>query len=248
LLLVLNEDCRTCLADFEVHYDRDSGLEVTVAGERQARVVENAPSFDLTSSPWLPVLRLDGSPAVLSLREVFAQAASIRRLAGDLPTQEFALLRLLLAIAHDALDGPGDTYAWEEQWTSADPFAPVAGYLDTYRDRFDLVHPVAPFYQVSSLRTQTGEVSALNKIVADVPNGDPFFNDAPAGRRAALVRRSRPVAVHAQAFDTSGIKSGVVGDAKAVNGKRYPQAWRGSAPSAGCSPKARACARRSYST
>ncbi|CAM5314727.1 hypothetical protein SBADM41S_03767 [Streptomyces badius] len=66
-------------------------------------------SFDLTEQPWIEVLRRDGTQDELSLREVFAQADGVRRIAGDLPTQEFALLRLLLVIAHDAVEGPQGT-------------------------------------------------------------------------------------------------------------------------------------------
>ena len=54
-------------------------------------------TFDLTCRPWLPVLREDGSEDELS-RGGFAQADRLRRLVGDVPTQEFVLLRLLLAI------------------------------------------------------------------------------------------------------------------------------------------------------
>jgi CRISPR system Cascade subunit CasA len=229
LLLVLDEDCRARLVDFELRYDKDYGLEVGVVGARDAKVVENAASFDLTSSPWLPVLRPDGTASEMSLREVFTQAHAIRRLVGDLPTQEFALLRLLLAIAHDALDGPKDTYEWEELWTAPEPFAGVPAYLDRHRDCFDLLHPLKPFYQVASLRTEKGEVSPLNKIVADVPNGEPFFTMRLPGVEQLSFAEAARWLVHAQAFDTSGIKSGVVGDPKAVNGKRYPQgvAWLG---------------------
>jgi len=66
------------------------------------------PPFDLTERPWLRALRLDGSEVDLSLREVFQQAPGLLRLVGDLPTQEFALFRLLLAILHDTVDGPAE--------------------------------------------------------------------------------------------------------------------------------------------
>ncbi|WP_079032211.1 type I-E CRISPR-associated protein Cse1/CasA [Streptomyces specialis] len=188
-----------------------------------------APSFDLTSRRWLPVRLLDGTEAEFSLREIYDRAGDVRRLVGDLPTQEFALLRLLLALAHDALEGPEDVEAWEELWESGEPFAPVAGYLDRHQDRFDLLHPVAPFYQVADLRTAKDEVASLNRIVADVPNGDPFFTmRAPGVERLSFAEAARWV-VHAHAFDPSGIKSGPVGDPRAKAGKGYPQgvAWLG---------------------
>ncbi|OIV38218.1 type I-E CRISPR-associated protein Cse1/CasA [Mangrovactinospora gilvigrisea] len=186
-------------------------------------------AFDLTARPWLPVQFLDGREAELSLREVFARAEEIRRVAGDVPTQEFALTRLLLAILHDALDGPDELEDWAELWEAAAPFAPVAGYLDAHRDRFDLLHPVTPFFQVADLRTETDEVSRLARIVADVPNNEPLFTMRfPTVARIGFAEAARWV-VHAQAYDTSGIKTGVVGDPRAKGGRAYPQgvAWAG---------------------
>ncbi|MGP4004681.1 type I-E CRISPR-associated protein Cse1/CasA [Streptomyces sp. 8N706] len=179
-------------------------------------------SFDLTAQPWVPVQWLDGTQEELSLREVFDRAHELRRLVGDLPTQEFALLRLLLALTHDALEGPRDIDHWAELWEDEDCFAPVSGYLDTHRERFDLLHPMTPFMQVTALRTARDEVFSLNRIVADVPNGEPFFSAwMPTVSRLSFAEAARWV-VHAHAYDTSGIKTGVVGDARAKGGKVYP--------------------------
>ncbi|MGW5115317.1 type I-E CRISPR-associated protein Cse1/CasA, partial [Streptomyces noursei] len=194
------------------------------------------PSFNLTHRPWLPVRLADGTERELSLLEVFNQARDIRRLVGDLPTQDFALTRLLLAILHDALDGsgkgaaPADSDAWEELWLSEAPYAGrVADYLHQHRDRFDLLHPERPFFQVAGLRTAKDEVFSLNRIVADVPNGEPFFSmRMPGVARLGWAEAARWL-VHAQAFDPSGIKSGAVGDPRVKSGKGYPQgvAWAG---------------------
>ncbi|MEU3978860.1 type I-E CRISPR-associated protein Cse1/CasA [Streptomyces sp. NPDC026672] len=181
------------------------------------------PSFDLTGEPWIPVLRRrDGRQDELSLRGVFAQASDLARIVGDVPTQEFALLRLLLAVAHDALDGPQDADQWAEWWEDEDCFASVPSYLDAHRGRFDLLHPVAPFFQVAGLRTSRDEVFSLNRIVADVPNNEPFFSSRmPSVDRLGLAEAARWV-VHTHAYDTSGIKTGVVGDSRARSGKVYP--------------------------
>ncbi|QMU18110.1 type I-E CRISPR-associated protein Cse1/CasA [Streptomyces pristinaespiralis] len=100
--------------------------------------------FGLTTQPWIPVLRGDGTQDELSLREVFAQAAGLRRIVGDLPTQEFALVRLMLAVVHDALDGPQDIEDWSDLWADERCFAPVDAYLDAHRGRFDLLDAQAP--------------------------------------------------------------------------------------------------------
>ncbi|MEW2635657.1 type I-E CRISPR-associated protein Cse1/CasA [Streptomyces sp. NPDC048389] len=183
---------------------------------------DGVPSFDLTTRPWIPVLRRDGSQDELSLREVFEQAHDLRRVVGDLPTQEFALVRLLLAVVHDALQGPGDTDAWSQLWADESCFAPVEAYLEAHRGRFDLLDADAPFFQTACLRTAKDEVFSLNRIVADVPNGEPFFTARmPTVERLTFAEAARWV-VHAHAYDTSGIKTGVEGDKRAKGGKVFP--------------------------
>ncbi|MER5951713.1 type I-E CRISPR-associated protein Cse1/CasA [Streptomyces sp. NPDC001904] len=165
----------------------------------------------------------------LSLRDVFAQSGELCRIIGDLPTQEFALLRLLLAVAHDALDGPADIDDWVELWEDPECFAPVARYLDTYSERFDLLHTRTPFLQSAGLRTAKDEVFSLNRIVADVPNGEAFFTARmPEVGRLTCAEAARWV-VHAHAYDTSGIKTGMVGDGRVKGGKVYPlgTGWAG---------------------
>ncbi|WP_346010787.1 type I-E CRISPR-associated protein Cse1/CasA [Streptomyces sp. SID5910] len=186
-------------------------------------------SFDLTSQPWIGVLRSDGSQDELSLRQVFAQADDLRCVVGELATQEFSLVRLLLAVAHDALDGPDDIEEWAELWEDPDCFAPVQAYLEEQRERFDLLHPSAPFLQTAGLRTAKDDVFSLNRIVADVPTGQPFFSARmPDVRRLSLAEAARWV-VHVHAYDTSGIKSGMVGDDRVKGGKVYPlgTGWAG---------------------
>ncbi|MFE5519165.1 type I-E CRISPR-associated protein Cse1/CasA [Streptomyces virginiae] len=230
LFLVLDEDCQTRLAGFDLRYTQTDGLEVLPANTKDVRLVKGVPGFDLVSRPWLPVQLRDGTAAELSLNEVFARAADIRRLVGDLPTQEFALMRLLLAILHDAVDGPEDIDGWQELSESPQPFAAVGHYLDRHRERFDLLHPTQPFMQVAGLRTQKDEVASLNRLVADVPNGDPFFTMRQPGVETLSFAEAARWLVHAHAFDTSGIKSGAVGDPRVKGGKGYPQGigWAGS--------------------
>ncbi|MFC7326645.1 type I-E CRISPR-associated protein Cse1/CasA [Marinactinospora rubrisoli] len=197
--------------------------------------IENGTStFDLTERPWIPVRRRDGSEAELSLREVFEQAHDgpdgVRRIVGDLPTQEFALVRLLLAVLHDALDGPEDVEQWKELWDGKRlPAELVRDYLRLHQDRFDLLHGTAPFLQVADLRTAKSEYFSLDRIVADVPNGERFFTMRARGAQRLSFAEAARWLVHAHAFDPSGIKSGAVGDRRVKNGKGYPQgvAWAG---------------------
>ncbi len=186
-------------------------------------------SFDLLSRPWIQVLRSDGFQDELSLSQVFAQADDLRHVLGDLATQEFALVRLLLAVAHDALGGPADLEEWAELWGDPDCFAPVPTYLAEHRERFDLLHPVTPFFQTAGLHTAKDEVFSLNRIVADVPVGEPFFSARlPDVDRLTFAEAARWI-VHVHAYDTSGIKTGMVDDDRVKGGKVYPlgTGWAG---------------------
>lgn len=191
-----------------------------------------AASFDLTTRPWIPVQRLDGTEAELSLTGVFEEASHVRRLVGDVPTQDFVLLRLLLAVLHDALDGPQDIEDWADLWNDGEgevPAGPVRDYLRAHRDRLDLLHPSTPFLQVPDLRTAKGEYSSLDPIVADVPNNARFFTMRAHGAARLGFAEAARWLLHAHAYDTSGIKSGVVGDPRVKGGKVYPQGvgWAG---------------------
>ncbi|MCP9985828.1 type I-E CRISPR-associated protein Cse1/CasA [Streptomyces sudanensis] len=180
-------------------------------------------TFNLTSEPWVPVERLDGTVAELSLREVFANADGLRRIVGDVPTQEPALLRLLLAILHDALEGPAELEDWEELWESPAPFTAALDYLDRHAPRFELFDAERPFFQVADLRTVKDEVAPLSRIVADVPTGSALFSmRRPGVDRLSFAEAARWL-LHAHAFDTSGIKSAMRGDEQRSRaGKVYP--------------------------
>lgn len=181
-------------------------------------------SFNLVDRPWIVAQTLDGRAEELSLLELFQRAARLRGVLGDLPTQTFALVRLLLAILHRSVDGPADHRQWRALWRSgglADE--EVAAYLERHRDRFDLLHPETPFLQVAGLRTAKGEMHKLNKLIADVPNGLPFFTTrtGPGVERLTFAEAARWV-VNTHAFDISGIKPGAVGDSRVKGGKGYP--------------------------
>ena len=186
-------------------------------------------SYDLTVRPFISVQRNDGTEGELSLNDVFAQAHSLRRVVGDVPTQEFALLRLLLAILHDAIDGPEDIGAWQELRETGLPVEAITGYLAEHRDRFDLLHPDTPFFQTAGLRTAQDEIFSLDRIIADVPNGEPFFTMRARGADRLDFAEAARWLVHAHAYDTSGIKTGAVGDKRVKGGKVYPQGtgWAG---------------------
>jgi CRISPR system Cascade subunit CasA len=189
--------------------------------------------FSLIDEPWILVRFHDGDVREVSLREVFRDAAEIVGIVGEIPTQTFAITRLLLAILYASQRPVKEPDAvWQLLWASDDPLLVVVeGYLERHRDRFDLLHPAQPFYQVADLSTTSGETSALDKLIADVPNGEPFFTTRlKSGIDRITFAEAARWLIHCQAFDPSGIKSGAVGDNRAKGGKGYPigTAWAGS--------------------
>ncbi len=189
-----------------------------------------SPMFDLVHEPWIPCRGRDGTVTEQGILFTLGRAHDLAGLSGDVPTQTFALTRLLLAVLHGALAGPRDLDDWEELWRAEKlPVARIAPYLAQYRDRFDLFHPKTPFLQVADLHTAKGETSELNKLIADVPNGVPFFTTRQGGDLTLSHAEAARWLVHCHAFDLSGIKSGAVGDARVKGGRGYPigVAWSG---------------------
>lgn len=195
--------------------------------------MSNRPAFDLRTEPWIQVRRLDGATEQVSLHQLLERAHELHGVTGDLPTQAFAIYRLLLAVLHRALPahGAAPLRRWKTLWRAGRlPEHEVQEYLDGYADRFDLLHPVTPFYQVFDLRTAKGTTAGLESLIADVPTGHPYFTTR-AGQgleRIDYAEAARWV-VHVQAFDPSGIKSGAVGDDRVKGGRGYPigTGWAG---------------------
>ena len=187
------------------------------------------PTFDLARSPWIPSRRvIDGTHIENGILDTLATAHQLAGLSGDIPTQNAALTRMLLAVLHGAL-GPADLGSWRRLWEADTlPIDQVSAYLDRYTARFDLFGET-PFLQVADLRTAKGEWSELSKLIADVPNGVPVFTTR-FGRDLSLsFAEAARWLVHCQSYDPSGIRSGAVGDDRVKNGKGFPigVAWTG---------------------
>ncbi|MEU2665965.1 type I-E CRISPR-associated protein Cse1/CasA [Micromonospora sp. NPDC007220] len=180
--------------------------------------------FSLVDKAWIPVLDAEGQRRDVSLLGLFEQAGDVRMIACELPTQTFAILRLALAILHRTTGGPPGEAAWRALWRDRRlPVADVAEYLGVFRDRFDLLHPERPFYQVADLRAAKNNTYGLERLIADVPNGMPFLTTraGPGMESISLAEAARWV-VHCQAYDPSGIKTGAVGDLRVKGGRGYP--------------------------
>lgn len=191
----------------------------------------SAPFFNLVDEPWIPALRADGVQENYSLRDVFAAAPDIRRLHGELPTMQPAILRVLIAVMSRAVGLPTHAADWVTKtadWSAV--ASSVDRYLLAHRERFWLHHPTEPFFQVADLGPESGDTKDLGAVVADYPANVQFFTQrGPRSLDAMDPGEAARWVIHAHQYDTSGIKTPDRRDPRAKGGKVYPHgtAWLG---------------------
>lgn len=196
----------------------------------------NEVSFNLMNRPWIPVTMLNNNEhRDLSIIETFERACDIRSIDGEIPLQRFAIVRLLVAILYGRFGSDITAEEWKEDLYDAGADDPdimhaIRDYCETWCWRFDLFDGKAPFYQVAGLHTAKHEVSGLERLILDVPSGEPLFTTRLGeGLRSISAAEAARWLVTVQAYDASGIKSGAVGDPRVKGGKGYPigVAWAG---------------------
>lgn len=182
--------------------------------------------------PWVNVVDRTGLRRSLSLKEVFRLAPELLRLDGDLPTQDAAVLRFLVAVVLVAVADPdwaGDDLleAWKGWWEDWDSLADrVEAYLDEHAGEFDLLHPAKPFLQTAGLEPQGKLEPGLDRIIPDVAQ---WFSARDAARPLPLAEAPRWL-LHVQGYSVAGIHTGQKGDPSVKGGRGYPNgfpAWLG---------------------
>ena len=192
--------------------------------------------FDLANEPWLPVRLAGGEADEVSLRSALLRAHEITGLDLEFPTQEPALLRLLLACCYRAFEGPADDAGWRELWDAPQlPAERVDAYFDRWSGRFDLFSELAPFFQSPGLEPAgKGGVKPASKLVAHAPSGNNVPVFMPVTDATGLVLEPAEAArwlVERHAWGTASDKTGAKGNPRLKAGKDTPQighlAWIG---------------------
>ncbi len=181
-------------------------------------------SFNLVEEPWIPVRDVGGADREASITEVLTESHLLQRIGGDIPTQEFALTRLLLAVVRRAIDwGPDPVGRWRQLWDDGElPTADIKDYLAGVRGRFDLLHAETPFYQVADLRSASGETKPIEVMCADVPaNQKHYSGRLGVGLESLSLAEAARWVVHCQACDVAGIKSADPRDPRIKDGKGF---------------------------
>lgn len=134
-------------------------------------------AFNLLKEPWIIVLNMEGEAEEVSLLTALERAHEFRCLAGELPTQDVAVLRLILATLYATFtrvdvqgnrkpikDAREALARWKSLWELKHfPLEPIKTRLCHYEERFYLFHPERPFYQVAGLDKGT-EYSAAKLL------------------------------------------------------------------------------------
>lgn len=180
-------------------------------------------THNLIDDPWIPVVR-DGGLETVGVRTALLGSHEIAVVALMPRTAWVAVLRqVLFPIVADALGFPESRPEWGERYDRG-RFEPdtLDRYFDAYRARFDVFDDEAPFAQVAGLRAARDETKPSSLLVPSIPTGNnvPLFGARTEADPPALDwTEAITWVLHAQCWDTAGLKTGAVGDPQAHAGK-----------------------------
>jgi CRISPR system Cascade subunit CasA len=159
-------------------------------------------SFNLVDEPWIPCTDQEGRRRLLSLHDFFIHAHEMRNLSCQNPLTEAALLRVLLAVVHRAVNGPRKRNDWKRLYSAKRFDERITEYLKKWRNRFDLFSSAAPFYQTKGLLVinekgdpvpqsitsiMLGTSSGNNKTLFDHSTSDIFIRLTPGEAAMTLI-------------------------------------------------------------
>ena len=131
----------------------------------------NEKEFNLLDEHWIRVIDDQCRVSEVSLKDAILNAHNYKALSGELPTQDVAIMRLMLAVLHTVFsrvdengeDAPLDEddedealERWKALWDKGH-FSEKAinEYLNKWKERFWLFHPERPFGQLAGMKEGT---------------------------------------------------------------------------------------------
>lgn len=193
--------------------------------------------FDLLTEPWIRARLKDNTVQEVSLTEALVSAQDYVDLAGEMPTQDAAVLRLLLAVLFtvfsrvnvkgepEPLEKRGQALRrWSELWQLGHfPAEPIRDYLEQWKDRFWLFHPTHPFWQVPTLCNGIAfGGKKLNGERAESGNKTPLFQNVSKTECEVLsYAQAARWLIYQNGYDERG------GRPKAGNKPRHGVGWLG---------------------
>ena len=193
----------------------------------------NPTAFNLIDEPWIRVMDRTRQIHEVSLKEAILNAHDYVSLSGELPTQDIAVMRLLLAVLHtifsrvdedgeaSPLDEDDEEEAlarWKALWEKK-RFSEkaVTEYLDQWHERFWLFHPERPFGQVAGLKIGTDyDAPKLNGEISESSNKLRFFSMYAGEEKTTLsYAQAARWLLYLNAYDDTSSKPTKEGKAKA---------------------------------
>ena len=178
--------------------------------------------FNLLDEPWIRVMTQDCTVHECTLKQTLLESHGFLRLAGETPTQDVAMLRLLLAVLHTVFyrvneDGEEDpaedertaVARWRGLWSAGRlPEKPIVDYLEAWHDRFWLFHPERPFYQTPGADIGTAyEASKLNGELSESSNKPRLFPSRTGeNKRSLSYAESARWLLYVNGFDDTSAK------------------------------------------
>lgn len=179
--------------------------------------------FNLIDEPWICVRMTDLTVKEVSLKELFLNAHIYIELAGETKTQDFTMLRLLLALMHtifsrydtdgndvdisDKIDFPFDN--WENLWKFGYiPKEPIERYFEKWYDRFWLFDENYPFYQSNAVNGKGSPYSTAKMIGSLFESGNKprLFSDRYDNGRLLSYSEAARWLLHINCFDDIAAK------------------------------------------
>ena len=192
--------------------------------------------FCLLNEPWIRVLTPECDLKEVSLKEALLNAHEYAGLGGEMPAQDVAVLRLLVAVVHTVFtrwdihgqqssvqDEEEAINRWKALWDIGQfPTDALESYLNQWEDRFWLFHPERPFYQVPCAQNGTeNSVAKLNGEVSESNNKARLFSSiAGKGKEKMTYAEAARWLIFMNGYDdcaakqrdkSDGVRSGTVG-------------------------------------
>ncbi len=197
--------------------------------------------YNLLHEPWIRVMKEDCQIEEVSLTNALVHAHEYRSLAGEVPTQDAAVLRVLLAVVHAVFErvditGEAETIEdadsalerWTELWQNGRfPEDPLLEYFRKQEENFWLFHPTKPFWQIpSATRGTEYAASKMNGSLSESSNKIRLFSERTGIEKTCLTfSEAARWLLYVNAFDDTSAKP--TSEGKAARDGKLPSPGAG---------------------
>ena len=188
--------------------------------------------FNLIDEPWIRVMDGNCQISEVSLKDAIINAHNYKSLSGELPTQDIAVMRLMLAVLHtvyaradeDGNEAPLEddeeeaVDRWKALWKKGRFSEKATGdYFEKWHERFWLFHPERPFAQVAGLNIGTDyNAPKLNGEISESGNKVRLFSMYSGNEKSSLTYpQAARWLLYLNAYDDTSSKPTKEGKAKA---------------------------------